>query len=404
MAVDFVARGLAALANSAAGISAALSATWNSAGTTFSALRVNITDTASAVGSYLLQLQINGTNIFTVRKDGLITSRGQLTLGPAANFKIEGLNSPGPMISKTDGGNVLAIRNESSAQYSESTVTFRDSSSAHTNTGIETMAFGYDNGGTNDPFSNVNFLEFSNDPESGASTNVPKEFRIIQTGYQDTVPSYKSRMRYKMAGDGSQTWYDVTNGYSTPGATLLSMPAVATSTGSFGFRFGVPFGAVGTPSIFFNGQTTTGIYTTGATDIKFTSNGNNVASVLTTGFQVGSAKLQYDVATATNPVILPQQGDTKAGIGGTSGNVSIIANNGGTATEILRCSGALASFTTAVKTQSTTVSGLPAAATAGSGARSFVTDATATTFLSTVAGGGSNKVPVVSDGTDWLIG
>jgi hypothetical protein len=55
-------------------------------------------------------------------------------------------------------------------------------------------------------------------------------------------------------------------------------------------------------------------------------------------------------------------------------------------------------------TGATTVSGLPAAATAGAGARSFVTDASATTFLSTVAGGGANKVPVVSDGTNWLIG
>lgn len=38
------------------------------------------------------------------------------------------------------------------------------------------------------------------------------------------------------------------------------------------------------------------------------------------------------------------------------------------------------------------------------GARAFVTDATATTFLSTVAGGGSDKVPVVYDGTNWVIG
>lgn len=52
----------------------------------------------------------------------------------------------------------------------------------------------------------------------------------------------------------------------------------------------------------------------------------------------------------------------------------------------------------------TTVSALPSAASAGAGARAFVTDANATTFLSTVAGGGSNKVPVVSDGTNWLIG
>ena len=55
-------------------------------------------------------------------------------------------------------------------------------------------------------------------------------------------------------------------------------------------------------------------------------------------------------------------------------------------------------------TGATTVAGLPAAATAGAGARCFVTDATATTFLSTVVGGGANKVPVVCDGTLWLIG
>lgn len=55
-------------------------------------------------------------------------------------------------------------------------------------------------------------------------------------------------------------------------------------------------------------------------------------------------------------------------------------------------------------TGATTVAGLPTAATAGAGARAFVTDANATTFLSTVAGGGANNVPVVSDGTNWLIG
>lgn len=55
-------------------------------------------------------------------------------------------------------------------------------------------------------------------------------------------------------------------------------------------------------------------------------------------------------------------------------------------------------------TNPTTVAGLPAAATAGAGARSMVTDATVTTFASVVAGGGANAVPVYSDGTDWRIG
>lgn len=52
----------------------------------------------------------------------------------------------------------------------------------------------------------------------------------------------------------------------------------------------------------------------------------------------------------------------------------------------------------------TTVSGLPSAATVGAGTRAFVTDANATTFASTVAGGGANNVPVYSDGTNWKIG
>lgn len=57
-----------------------------------------------------------------------------------------------------------------------------------------------------------------------------------------------------------------------------------------------------------------------------------------------------------------------------------------------------------VRTHGTTVASLPTAASAGAGARAFVTNATATTFASIVAGGGSNGVPVYSDGTDWRIG
>jgi hypothetical protein len=50
------------------------------------------------------------------------------------------------------------------------------------------------------------------------------------------------------------------------------------------------------------------------------------------------------------------------------------------------------------------VANLPTAASAGAGARGFVTNATATTFYSIVAGGGSYGVPVFSDGTNWRIG
>lgn len=54
-----------------------------------------------------------------------------------------------------------------------------------------------------------------------------------------------------------------------------------------------------------------------------------------------------------------------------------------------------------------TVAGLPSAVTSGSGALAFVTDATLTIIAGlglSPTGGGANKVPVYSDGANWIIG
>ena len=51
-----------------------------------------------------------------------------------------------------------------------------------------------------------------------------------------------------------------------------------------------------------------------------------------------------------------------------------------------------------------TVAELPSAITSGVGSRAFVTDSSVSTFGTTVAGGGSTKVPVYSDGTNWKVG
>lgn len=57
--------------------------------------------------------------------------------------------------------------------------------------------------------------------------------------------------------------------------------------------------------------------------------------------------------------------------------------------------------TGAIKTTAYTVATLPAGQ---AGARAFVTDATASTFASIVAGGGAIGVPVYHDGTNWCVG
>jgi len=46
--------------------------TWNAAGTTFTAIKMNVTNTASAAGSLLMDLQIGGSTLFSVSKGGAL--------------------------------------------------------------------------------------------------------------------------------------------------------------------------------------------------------------------------------------------------------------------------------------------------------------------------------------------
>jgi hypothetical protein len=57
-----------------------MTATWNSGGTTFTGIRFNVTDTASAAGSLLMDLRVGGVSRISARKDGLLTI-GSLSMG-----------------------------------------------------------------------------------------------------------------------------------------------------------------------------------------------------------------------------------------------------------------------------------------------------------------------------------
>jgi hypothetical protein len=121
-----------------------------------------------------------------------------------------------------------------------------------------------------------------------------------------------------------------------------------------------------------------------------TSGANNVAL----GFQAGDS-----LTTGSNNTVIGYDADVSAvGVSNeiTMGNASVT---------VFRVPGLTLTFSVKYFNHGTlTVATLPAAATAGAGARAFVTDANATTFASVVAGGGANGVPVYSDGTNWRIG
>lgn len=66
-----------------------LTDTWNAGATTFTAVKMNVTDTASAAGSLLIDLQVGGVSQFSVTKGGVLAG----TLTNATGLPLSGLVS-----------------------------------------------------------------------------------------------------------------------------------------------------------------------------------------------------------------------------------------------------------------------------------------------------------------------
>jgi hypothetical protein len=261
-----------------------LTATWNAGGTTFTAIKMNATDTASAAGSLLMDLQVGGSSKFNITKaGGLSTADGSKT-------------APAIRGSDADSG------------------------------------FFYRNSGNDIAFSR----------------------------------------------NGTGVW-SIDTGNSVIG-----------SSGSYSWSSGEP-GVAGSDLILA---------------------------------RAAAASLRLGASDAASPVaqtigVQGSRAGTDSNVGGA--NLTIRSGNGtgtGTiSTLILQAPVAVASGTGA-QTQATgltikagtavmtsyTVATLPAAATAGAGARAFVTDALAPVFGSAVAGSGAVTVPVYSDGAAWNVG
>ena len=124
----------------------AMVATWNNVATTFTGLKLNVTDTASASGSLLLDLQVGGVSKFNVRKDGAIIGLAAATFGsetagvvPSAGLTLYnngylGWASSGSSLGTIDtklyrdAPNTLALRNSTAAQKFSVYNTYTDAS------------------------------------------------------------------------------------------------------------------------------------------------------------------------------------------------------------------------------------------------------------------------------------
>ena len=116
--------------------------TWNASGTTFTAIKMSVTDTASAAGSLLMDLQVGGVSQFSVRKNGTSALSSILvgggTFGGDANWwSSNNLNvasasvlsfGPADTVLRRDAANTLAQRNGVNAQAFNLYNTYTDAS------------------------------------------------------------------------------------------------------------------------------------------------------------------------------------------------------------------------------------------------------------------------------------
>jgi hypothetical protein len=59
-----------------------LADTWNASGTTFTAIKMNVTDSASSAGSLLMDLQVGGVSRFNVTKGGTLSAQAGTAAAP----------------------------------------------------------------------------------------------------------------------------------------------------------------------------------------------------------------------------------------------------------------------------------------------------------------------------------
>jgi len=167
------------------------------------------------------------------------------------------------------------------------------------------------------------------------------------------------------------------------GANVSGTVALATTSGTVS--------TAAQPNITSTG-TLTSLTVTGALGVTtgiITGDGGGISNVVAANISgtVNTAVLAQEVINSAQPNI------------GSVGTLSTLLVSGNVTGQ------SYVSATTALQTTPVITSALPAAATAGAGARSMVTDADAgSVFGAVLVGAGSLTLPVFSDGTDWRIG
>ena len=329
---------------------------WNNASTVFTGLKVNVTDTASAAGSKLLDLQVGGTPRASFSQQGVGGDvHGELALNGPSNTRIRlgavGTNSLG--ITLTDAGEYYRF-GPGTGFFVYASAAIGWANGGFTSTGIYDLTL---------------YRDAANTLAQRNGTNA-QTYRLYNT-YTDASNYERGFLQWD-----TNVLKIGTENAGTGTARDLKIQTGGTDRVTLGGGNGLTIS--GTVSQVFVDCTTYFASATAAASRALAGN----------GFKVGSSyKYEFSSTSGAN-------GTPDAALARDSAGVVAITD-GSTGTGY-------------VKQTPVLVSALPAAATVGAGTRGFVSDATATTFASVVTGSGTastaGTVPVYSDGTDWRIG
>jgi hypothetical protein len=291
----------------------ALSDTWNAAGTTFTGIGLNVTDSASAAGSLLLDLRVGGTSLFNVAKNGRLATDNITSAGAYYLTLPNAISTAGYWASATDG------------------------------------ALGINGAG---------FVLAAN-----------REFAWSGTSSNPNVA-----VDLRLARDAANTLAQ------RNGTNAQTFRAYNTFTDASNYERGV-----------FDWTTQSNSLTIGTQQA-----GSGIARSLRLITQ-GDGNLLFITNSVTRFDVSSLGLRATANLIWTADNTYDIGASGATRPRNLY----MGSW---IRMATTTVASLPAAATAGAGARMFVTDALVPVFGSAVAGGGAVTVPVYSTGSAWNVG
>lgn len=317
--------------------------TWNEASTSFTGIYTNVTDTASASNSMLMMLDVGYDTKFSIRKDGAVTHYGPMSM-------VLG-ESPASIINASQTWNVA------DGSFGALTINIDDVASQ----------------------ADARLMTFV--------VNSVERFAVDKTGYVLGrglgVVSHTVTANRRLI-DLNQTWNNAAETFHAIRLTVVDQASqygmgtlidLSSEDGSGNSNAAFAIRSDGTLRHFFR-------------------SGSTYPETEPVIFN-----LQWQDATQDfNGIVLNIIDDASS-----AASNALLIRDAWSEKFSVRKDGAV----TLAKTLTTglyAVAGLPLPGAAGAGARAMVSDASVTTFGSVVTGGGSNFVPVYSDGTDWRVG